>query len=272
MAVQLDRICEFLDQEDWSYEVEPEQQRLIVTVEGMAVVIQIREAGEFVSFLVPQLLTISENHPQAEAAWETLLHLGWEYKLARWQRDPEDGEVRLQADLPLENSTLTARQFWRTLRGTVQIAQQGRERVQHRLETGEDMDRAAQKPGINLAIDPEGNEQVAFLGMLFAKIVEHQGNPQQIYPILKDNLHHLNAALIPALEHYWHRLQSRESEAQNPLIPAVFVEFGNLIQQFPLGNQALNRKIAIACYQAALTVWTGESAPTQWATTQNNLG
>ncbi|MEB3831371.1 hypothetical protein, partial [Phormidium sp. CCY1219] len=40
----------------------------------------------------------------------------------------------------------------------------------------------------------------------------------------------------------------------------------------PTGDRAAHLQRAIECYQAALTVWTCESAPTDWAMTQNNLG
>ncbi|MEJ6483324.1 CHAT domain-containing tetratricopeptide repeat protein, partial [Nostoc punctiforme UO1] len=49
--------------------------------------------------------------------------------------------------------------------------------------------------------------------------------------------------------------------------------FSNLIQQFPLGSKANNMEIAITGYEIiALTVYTRNAFPENWATTQNNLG
>ncbi|MFB8791618.1 MAG: CHAT domain-containing protein [Potamolinea sp.] len=48
--------------------------------------------------------------------------------------------------------------------------------------------------------------------------------------------------------------------------------FSNRMQEFPLGNRANNLEIAIAGYGIALTVFTRERFPQDWATTQNNLG
>ncbi|MCT7964379.1 CHAT domain-containing protein [Laspinema sp. D1] len=272
MKPLFEEICGFLEARGWDYQPDSEQQRLILQVEGLTLVVDISENGEFVKIFLPQLLTISDDHPHYEKALETLLHLGWQYKLARWQRDPDDGEVRLQADLPLEDSELTPKQFWRTVQGTLQIAQQGWEQLRRVLETGENQPRKTQTPTLNFGVDSPALERIAFLWMLFEKILEYQGNPQQIYPILRENLHHLNTGLIPALEQNWQTLQSRETDPPNPLIPASFGEFGNLIQQFPLGNQSWNLEIAINCYQAALTVWKPDTAPLDWAGTQNNLG
>ncbi|MFB8793411.1 MAG: tetratricopeptide repeat protein [Microcoleus sp.] len=56
------------------------------------------------------------------------------------------------------------------------------------------------------------------------------------------------------------------------IIAAVIGNFGNLIQQFPLGRRAWNLEIGIACYTAALKVYTRENYPEYWATTQNYLG
>ena len=138
---RFDRICRFLDERKLEYRADVEQQRVQLEIDDLAMVIDIAEDGNFVKLILPQLLTLTEDSPQFEAALETLLHLGWEYKLARWQRDPSDGEVRLQADIPLEDSELGERQFWRTVQGTVQIAKQGRERVQRVLETGADSEK-----------------------------------------------------------------------------------------------------------------------------------
>ena len=55
-------------------------------------------------------------------------------------------------------------------------------------------------------------------------------------------------------------------------IAADIANFGNLIQQFPLGRRAWNLEIGISCYTAALIVYTPENYPEQWAMTQNNLG
>jgi CHAT domain-containing protein len=60
--------------------------------------------------------------------------------------------------------------------------------------------------------------------------------------------------------------------AQQPeLWAALQLEFGNSLAQNPQEEQADNLEAAIVHYQAALTVYTREAMPTNWATTQNNL-
>ena len=47
---------------------------------------------------------------------------------------------------------------------------------------------------------------------------------------------------------------------------------GLAYRNLPAGDRAANLKQAIACYEAALQVYTREAFPVEWATTQNNLG
>ncbi len=55
------------------------------------------------------------------------------------------------------------------------------------------------------------------------------------------------------------------------MIAAVFVEFGDLIQQFPLGSRMLNLEMGIAAYEQVLQVYTRDAFSEDWAMTQNNL-
>src|SRR5205807_2691586 len=47
---------------------------------------------------------------------------------------------------------------------------------------------------------------------------------------------------------------------------------GTAYRNLPAGDRGQNLQTAIACYQAALRVYTETDFPQDWATTQNNLG
>ena len=47
---------------------------------------------------------------------------------------------------------------------------------------------------------------------------------------------------------------------------------GNIISDLPIGNRGEHLARAIACYEAALHVYTEADCPRDWAMTQNNLG
>ena len=253
MKPLFEQICGWLDGRGWDYQPESEQQRLILQVEGLTVVVEVSENGEFVKIFLPQLLTLGDDHPHYEAALETLLHLGWQYKLARWQRDPDDGEVRLRADLPLEDSQLTQKQFWRTLEGTLQIAQQGREQLRGVLETGED--------------SPE--RTALFEALLQA---EMKGGAEAVYQELDQRGGRLDPQLPDAAKTFLqqdHILGNKEIEAA---VVGLIENIAISLLEYPRGRREQNVAIAILLYGLVLEARPPERLPDKWAQTQNNLG
>jgi CHAT domain-containing protein/tetratricopeptide (TPR) repeat protein len=113
--------------------------------------------------------------------------------------------------------------------------------------------------------------RLRFLMTVFQSIAESSGNPQVIYPLFRDNLALLDESLIPILN-AWHQTQFADADEDGKqFLASVLVTFANLIQQFPLGSRLINLEIAIACYEQALSVYTLEAYPEDWAGTQMNL-
>ncbi|BAY10866.1 CHAT domain-containing protein [Calothrix sp. NIES-2098] len=128
----------------------------------------------------------------------------------------------------------------------------------------------AEEIGINNAEAEElleNSEQ--FLLDVLKLLADSRGNAQQVYSFLGQYQDKLNEQLLQTLPKAAGRLLVGESEQQ--YVAAVLGKFGNLIQQFPLGQRWLNLELAIAAYQLALEVRSCAAFPQQWATTQNNL-
>jgi tetratricopeptide (TPR) repeat protein len=81
----------------------------------------------------------------------------------------------------------------------------------------------------------------------------------------------VNTRLTQALEAAKEAL-SMLSSATPDEVARGQVLMGLLLSDLPTANQAANLRQAIACYEAALRVYTEEDFPVQWAMTQNNLG
>ena len=111
-----------------------------------------------------------------------------------------------------------------------------------------------------------------FLSEVLQATAESEGNPQVVYPLLAANIDKLNLTFAQLLQ-VWatNTLKEAEPDAKQ-FFAEVIGNFSNLIQQFPLGNKADNMEIAITGYEIVSTVFTRETSPEQWATTQNNLG
>ena len=116
------------------------------------------------------------------------------------------------------------------------------------------------------------SDDLEFLMQLLQTVSDSQGNPQQVYPFLQQNLDRLDLQLIKILTAWAKDIFAKVEATQAYNIAAVIFTLGNLIQQFPLGSRLVNLEIAIACYQRALQVYTPEDFPQDWAMTQNNLG
>jgi hypothetical protein len=68
-----------------------------------------------------------------------MLSISWETKMLQWEYDPSDGEIRAIIEFPLEDSTLTEKQFNRCLHGLVQIVDEmAMPRLNVVMETGKD--------------------------------------------------------------------------------------------------------------------------------------
>ncbi|WP_244533095.1 hypothetical protein [Geitlerinema sp. PCC 9228] len=142
MATNLQQIASFLDNRDWRYHLEPQENRIITavnseTVDKFVIVIQLQEDGKYLSLFIPQLLSI-KDHVYKGVAFQTMLAIAWEVKLLRWQYNPSDGEVRTSVNLPLEDAPLTEKQFNRLLSDLIRLTERGMERLQQVLATGND--------------------------------------------------------------------------------------------------------------------------------------
>jgi tetratricopeptide (TPR) repeat protein len=255
------QICTFLDQQDCQYQPAPEQRRVTLMVNQITVVIALAEDGEFITFILPQLLTLNLIEPNYEAALQVLLRLDGENKRVRWQYNPSDGEVRVQADLPIEDSELTAKQFWRTLQGTVQIAQQGQERLQQVLATGQD---SGNSPSGQVNQDTR-----AFFGALYQ--AEYKGGEAAVYQLLDQRGGQLDPQLPPAAKTFLEQFSASDPEMRDDVV-ALIGDLAVSLCQYPRGRWQINLTVAIGLYQLVLEASPRETVPDKYAQTLTNLG
>jgi hypothetical protein len=144
MGTTLKQIASYLDAKGWKYKVDQEGWRILTGVYGehiedFLIVIQLDEEGEFFEIFAPRVLAGVKNHPHKAAILQTMLCISWETKMLQWEYDPSDGEIRAIIEFPLEDSTLTERQFNRCLHSLVQLVDElALPRLKMVMETGED--------------------------------------------------------------------------------------------------------------------------------------
>ncbi|MEB3357505.1 MAG: hypothetical protein VKK04_12325 [Synechococcales bacterium] len=144
MAATLQQIAAYLENGGWNYRIDEEESRILTGVyadhvENFLIVAQLEENGEFFKLFAPRVLAGVKDHPHKEAILQTMLSISWETKMLQWEYDPSDGEIRAIIEFPLEDSTLTERQFNRCLHGLVQIVDEiAMPRLKTVMDTGED--------------------------------------------------------------------------------------------------------------------------------------
>jgi tetratricopeptide (TPR) repeat protein len=119
---------------------------------------------------------------------------------------------------------------------------------------------------------PSANSQLDFLLRVLQVTEESDGNPNVIYPLLRDNLKLINDNLAAIMRNrVKETLLNLDNQERRIFMTAVLVNFSNAIQQFSLGSIASNIEISIAGYEVALAVLTRQEYTENWAINKNNL-
>ena len=113
--------------------------------------------------------------------------------------------------------------------------------------------------------------QLDFLLQVLQATAESGGDAKKVYPLLQENTDKLDDRLAELLQALATNTLAEAKPDEAEYLATDIFNFSNLIQQFPLGNKASNMEIAITGYEIALSVYTRDAFPVDWAGTQNNL-
>lgn len=144
MATTIQQIAQFLDQRNWKYHLDEEKNRIVTAVvaenvENFLLLFDLTENGEYLQIVAPQLLAGVKNHVYKGVLFQTLLALGWETKMVRWEYNLLNGEVRAAVEIPIEDGVLTQQQFDRILYSLIHVVDEiAMPRLLAVLQTGED--------------------------------------------------------------------------------------------------------------------------------------
>jgi len=145
MAIKLDQIKSFLDAREIKYFDAPKHNASVHLVYGDDdftgyVKIELEEDGELIQFYCNEIIEDEplkvKDHKYQLVVLQYLLDKNYKEKFGTWELDPKDGEVRFAVEIPLEDNTLTEKQFDRILRRTLGT-QENFEEIHQILKTGE---------------------------------------------------------------------------------------------------------------------------------------
>jgi hypothetical protein len=158
MSVTIDQITEFLDEQELSYgkhetaavvmlgfSLEPKTTRYRDR-DGdahLGFLIRLLEDGHFVAVSIPWTWNLADC-PHKAAVFEAALDFQARSKLIRFDYDPDDGELRANAEIAVEDSSFTSFQLHRLIQAVGNAVLELDPVVRHAMQTGAvDMNRLA---------------------------------------------------------------------------------------------------------------------------------
>jgi len=151
MGTSIKQVTEFFDEHDLKYMVDEKRDAVLIGFgidperssyrdeEGepfIRLVVRVLEVGEFLVLFAPNAWNIDDCVYKA-AVCEALVSIQMQYKMLRFDYDVNDGEIRPNIELPLEDSTLTSRQFHRLIHGMLHGVGRFDRVIRRAMETGE---------------------------------------------------------------------------------------------------------------------------------------
>lgn len=103
-------------------------------------------------------------------------------------------------------------------------------------------------------------------------IAESDGDAQVVYGLLQANLDKLDYVFAQLMRRWAEQTLPDLEPEQARSLAADLNNFSSLMGEFSSGSPMSNWEIAMTGYEIVLNVFTRDTSPEVWATTQNNLG
>lgn len=183
MAVKLQEVSTWLNNIDISHQVIEEKSMIMTGMSGedytIGINIKLVENGEmfqiYSNLLIDDELNVLKvkDHKNLSLVFQYMLKINYDEKFGTWEYDPKDGEVRFAVEFPLEDNSMTEKQFIRIFKHIVNSNKIFQE-ILNILETGK--------------IPEENSEEMfdAFLEMMLeAKLKEKFGEDASLDSLQK---------------------------------------------------------------------------------------
>lgn len=113
--------------------------------------------------------------------------------------------------------------------------------------------------------------EIDFFIIALATIVEDNENSDKIYRLFQSNSLLLNEQLIEEIQ-AWTSNELLCADKENKYsIAEIILVFGSFVLESPWGIVGINKEIAIASFEIALTIYTRCDYPAEWAEVQNSF-
>lgn len=128
MAITLQDIAKYLQAEEFKYELNVEREVILTGIgkedQSGALFIRMKEEGEMFSLEMEPLkddesghFDVPVDHPHILLLLQQMLYANYQTKFGSWEYDPNDGDLKFTIEFPVEDGTITAKQFQRIISG-----------------------------------------------------------------------------------------------------------------------------------------------------------
>ena len=122
MAITLNEISRWLEEDDTKHQVKEEKDLIVFGAQGdvkTAHFIKLRENGDMFKYEIQMLdeeqnmFKVDKNHQYIQTILEYLLYENYNTKFGCWEYDYNDGDLKYTIEIPLEDATMTQKQLKR---------------------------------------------------------------------------------------------------------------------------------------------------------------
>jgi len=145
MSIKMERLESFLLGEQLKFRTHDEGHLVVGFVtqhyvspggmKGIAIAVRLTEQGEYLECIAPGLYSAHECH-HPDAVRKLLLAITQRTKMIRFECDPGDGEIRCSIEYPIEDGTITRRQFVRMLKAIPELLDEWDPAIRAAMNTG----------------------------------------------------------------------------------------------------------------------------------------
>ena len=131
MPIEIEEVISFLESQQLKYNVFMESKKILTSFatrnytndkgeHHLIIIIALEENGEFFKIFAPKCYVYAEEEFKKEV-FQTLLMITWRSKMLTFEYDATDGEICASVEFPIEDSTLTQKQFLRAIFALVHV-------------------------------------------------------------------------------------------------------------------------------------------------------
>jgi hypothetical protein len=131
MPVEIEDVISFLENQQLKYNVFMESKKILTSFatrnytnekgeHHLIIIIALEENGEFFKIFAPKCYVYADEEFKKEV-FQTLLMITWRSKMLTFEYDATDGEICASVEFPIEDSTLTQKQFLRAIFALVHV-------------------------------------------------------------------------------------------------------------------------------------------------------